>query len=301
MSLTSHLSNPTSPIGQYIKQHFALTRSLTNVANQQLKQSNTLLPAQVDKAYPYSTLGIVIDYRLRYAFDITPYHQFVAWNGATMLARSSYPVTLLRAFFASLDTTVRTIQPVERLLPPDDEQLLCRYCYVLSLFEQVFRTSFDTILRSSPLFVPSIKQNVEALLAIPQEVCLDDVAAIFHLFYERYNTLLSKPHNLNPVFAGSLDVGGADGDLIVDGCLIDIKASISPKLTAEHLFQLAGYLLLDYDDVLHITSVGIYMARQGMLFTWPVEEFVSQLTGDRGVTMKELRREFRERFGNGRR
>ena len=246
MSLTSHLDDSSSPIGQYIKQHFAHTKVLTSVVNQQLKQAVTLLPAQKEKSpYPYATLGTVIDYRLRYAFDITPYEQLVAWLGARMLVRNRYSVTLLKTFFDTLDITVRAMQPVGRLLSTEDERLLCRYCYVLSLFEQVFRTSHENVVRSSPLFVPSIKRNVNDLLAIPQDVCLDDVAAVFHLFYERHNALLSKPHNLNPVFAGSLDVGGADGDLIVDGCLIDIKATISPKLAANHLFQLAGYLLLD--------------------------------------------------------
>lgn len=301
MSLTSHLDNSSSPIGQYIKQHFSHTKAFTSVANPQLKQSDTLLPAQADKAYPYATLGTVIDYRLRYAFDITPYQQFVAWLGARMLAGRMYPVTLLKAFFDSLDTTVRTVQPVGRLLATENEQLLCRYCYVLSLFEQVFRTSHESVVRSSPLFVPSIKRSVEELLTIPQDICLDDVAAVFHLFYEQQNALLSKPHNLNPIFAGSLDVGGADGDLIVDGCLIDIKATINPQLSANYLYQLAGYLLLDYDDALHITSVGIYMARQGMMFTWRVDDFVRQLTGDEHVSMESLRKEFRERFGKGRR
>ena len=296
MSLTSHLSSPMSPIGQFIKQRFAHTKGLTSEANQQLKHAQTLLPVQADKAYPYATLGTVIDYRLRYAFGITPSNQFVAWHGARMVAGRLYSGALLKTFFESLDTTVQTIQPVGRLLATDDERLLCRYCYVLSLFEQVFRTSHESVLRNNLLFVPTVKRSVEALLAIPQEVCLADVAAVFHLFYERYDTLLTKPHNLNPVFTGSADVGGADGDLIVDGCLIDIKATITPRLTAEHLYQLAGYLLLDYYDALNITSVGIYMARQGMLCTWPVNEFLKQLTGDNEVSIEDLRREFRARF-----
>jgi hypothetical protein len=297
MSLTSHLDDAASPVGQFIKQRFASTKNLTSVANQQLKTATTLRPAASEGTYPYATLGTVIDYRLRYAFAITPYQHLVAWQGARLLANDAYTVEIIQKFFTRLATTVQTMQPVGRILATPDELLLCRYCYVLSLFEQVFRNSTRT-LQNSPL-IP-MKRSVEDLLAIPQELCLDDVANIFHLFYERYNTLLLKPHNLNPIFAGSLDVGGADGDLIVDGCLIDIKATINAKLAASHLFQLAGYLLLDYDDKLHITSVGIYMARQGMLFTWPVNEFVRQLTGS-SVTMEQLRREFRERFGRANR
>jgi hypothetical protein len=88
-------------------------------------------------------------------------------------------------------------------------------------------------------------------------------------------------------------VGGADADLVVDGCLIDIKTSISSQVKAEYLYQLAGYLLLDYDDLLHLNTLGIYMARQGLLFTWPVAEFLHQLTGDDRATLASLRQTFR--------
>lgn len=94
-------------------------------------------------------------------------------------------------------------------------------------------------------------------------------------------------------FQGSKDVGNADADLIVDGCLIDIKASICPKIEAGYLRQLAGYLLLDYDDMLHINSVGIYMARQRLLLKWDVPEFIRQLTGEDEVMLSSLRQEFR--------
>ena len=38
MSLTSHLADPNSPIGQFIKQHFAQTLRLTKATNQELKK-----------------------------------------------------------------------------------------------------------------------------------------------------------------------------------------------------------------------------------------------------------------------
>jgi len=113
--------------------------------------------------------------------------------------------------------------------------------------------------------------------------------------------LIRSPHVLNPTFAGSPDVGGADADLVIDGCLIDIKATVNPKLDPDFLYQLAGYLLLDYDDQLHIDTVGIYMARQGMLFTWSVADFLRQVTGDDTISLVSLRREFRTLYQNNRR
>ncbi len=134
---------------------------------------------------------------------------------------------------------------------------------------------------------------MEELLALPQKMWLDDLSQLFRLFYERYHHLLLLPHHLNPTFTGSHDVGGADADLVVDGCLIDIKTSISSQVKAEYLYQLAGYLLLDYDDLLHLNTLGIYMARQGLLLTWSVAEFLHQLTGDDRSPLASLRQTFR--------
>lgn len=324
MSLTSHLDNKNSPIGQCIKQRFAHTGMLTKEPNRQLKDVHTFRPIlQAGEQYPYELLGTAIDYRIRYAFGITPYQKLVAWQGALKLivkvwesdndiplewenlpvrlplpadasgnllklAEGPYPINLVQAFFASLDTTLQTIQPVGRQLEPEAEHTLDRYCVILSYFEQVFRSSAYL---QGPLMQPTVKQSVAELLAIPRQIWFADMSEMVSLFFARYQHLLSRPHILNPTFAGSRDVGGADADMVVDGCLIDVKTSISPQIKAEYLYQLAGYLLLDYNDALHINSTAIYMARQGILFDWPVADFLQKLTGN-DVSLAKLRQEF---------
>ncbi len=327
MSLTSHLDDPTGPIGQFIKRRFSRTGRLTKAANQQLKNADTIRPVNVDNTYPYGVIGAAIDYRIRYAFAITPNQRLVAWKGAlklaikrpesdddilldwidlkgltlppavleTGVAQGPYALSLIRAFFNQLENVLNTIQPQGRRLEREHERTLDRYCIVLSLFEQVFRT--NAYLRG-PLMVPPVKHSIEELLALSQEACIDDLGALFTQFFDRYASLLSKPSILNPIFAGSLDIGGADADIIVEGCLIDMKTSVSSQIKAEYLYQLAGYLLLDYDDHYSIDSVGIYMARQGLLFHWPVSEFVSELTGDNTHSLASLRQEFRALFQN---
>ncbi len=322
MSLTSHLNNPASPIGQFIKQRFAQTARLTKTANPGLKSADTIRPTQADSSYPYGLIGTAIDYRIRYAFDITPYRRLVAWQGAKLLtvkplesdedivvdwddlegiplpptalttgvAQGPYPLSLIRAFFDSLENTVNMIQPEGRLLEIENERMLNRYCIVLSLFEQVYRSNAYL---QGPLMQPTVKHTVEALLTIPQDSWVDDLGVLFTRFYHRHHSLLSKPHILNPTFLGSAYVGGADADLVVDGCLIDIKTSTFPQIKAEYLHQLAGYLLLDFDDKLHIDAVGIYMARQGELVQWPAIDFLHELTGESTILLTSLRQDFR--------
>ena len=206
------------------------------------------------------------------------------------MAEGPYQFKLVKAFFDNLDAMLQALQPVRRRLEPEAERTLDRYCIILSLFEQVYRSD---AYRRGLLMQPTVKHTVEALLAIPQDSWVDDLGVLFTRFYHRHHSLLSKPHILNPTFMGSAYVGGADADLVVDSCLIDIKTSTFPQMKAEYLHQLAGYLLLDFDDKLHIASLGIYMARQGVLFTWSISDFLSQLTGDDSITLISLRQEFR--------
>lgn len=89
---------------------------------------------------------------------------------------------------------------------------------------------------------------------------------------------------LNPIFGvGSWLVGGADADLIVDGCLLDVKATSSSTFKVDYWRQLVGYLTLadihnrlqdgfydrfgdmgyDTTPLPNIEDFGIYYARHG--------------------------------------
>lgn len=79
---------------------------------------------------------------------------------------------------------------------------------------------------------------------------------------------------LNPSFGkSSLDIGGGDADIILDGCLIDIKTVKSPtRRYKDYIRQLIGYWLLNLreGDPYGITSLGIYFSRHGFLHRFPV-------------------------------
>jgi hypothetical protein len=87
---------------------------------------------------------------------------------------------------------------------------------------------------------------------------------------------------LNPTFGlASTLVGGADADLLIDDCLIDIKNTKDPHLDAGDFLQLIGYYLLNgyagmscsgKPVVYRINSLAIYFSRYGVLWKFPVEE-----------------------------
>jgi hypothetical protein len=321
MSLTSHLDDPVhSPIGRFFRQRFAQTSRLTKDCNRQLRQIAPLLPPT--HPWPYSHIGMAIDYRIRYSFAITPSHDLVAWLGAwkllkfadslkmaklvhertgqdTFVIRSEaydatggpfYSFDVISAFFQSLEHVLERTQPIGRLLEERDEHELAQYCFLLGLLEEPFRSHRY---REGFLMVPSPRRSLEELLAIPLDPWIDDLCALFKLFYDRCHPLLARPHILNPTFAGSSDVGGADADFIVDGCLIDIKTTKQSAVEANWLRQIAGYLLLDYQDSYQIRQVGLYMTRHGLLLSWPVDLFLQTMTGDPSASVAALRQEFR--------
>jgi len=82
---------------------------------------------------------------------------------------------------------------------------------------------------------------------------------------------------LNPVFGGSVFVGGADADIIIDDTLIDIKTTKHPKLIRSDLNQIICYYILSLmggvnckEKDMPIKNIGIYYARYGELWVVPL-------------------------------
>jgi hypothetical protein len=184
------------------------------------------------------------------------------------------------------------------------EDVLCRLCYVLALLDAVARTSGPGIwnrlptddppesARTAPAPFDQLPESssVGDLLDLAGHESVDDLRQLSWLFFDSQQALLTGQAVLNPHFAGSADVGGADADLIVDGCLIELKTvsdagRISPKAWP---WQLLGYVLLDYDNVYELSSVGIYLARHGLLMQWSLEEYF-ELLGARTCSVAEAR------------
>ena len=218
---------------------------------------------------PWGTIGTAFDYRLRYFWAETPLDYLVAASGMRILdtqriftrARDSVPdgflelnypdvpsaVTrvepLLPEFADGLARTLAELAPVGRRLDDDADAVLCQHCYVLALFEQVFRAGPWI---NSPLYELKKDATLADLLALGSDPAIDDLRALSRLFYERHGELTERAAIPNPMFAGNVDIGGADADLIVENCLIELKTTTKPDFERKVLlYQLLGYVLLD--------------------------------------------------------
>jgi hypothetical protein len=84
---------------------------------------------------------------------------------------------------------------------------------------------------------------------------------------------------LNPTFGeGSMLVGGADADIVIDNVLVDIKTSKYLEFTREQFNQIVGYYILNRVsgrvgavEGMKFTKLGIYYSRYGILHLVPIE------------------------------
>ncbi len=284
-------------------------------------------------------IGTAMDYRLRYAFGITPADKFVAFHGAISAmhdqhrlmpvynldlgrwltedehlgsggspsgsapAGSPSPIllwltesgledhgpNLVNEFFDRLRRRVPELAPVNRQLAPAEEDELDRYCLLLALFEQVARSGIvwpGTILANC-----TRETTCESVLASFPQSWLDDMAGLTVMFYKPWAYYLGRPATLNPRFK-LVGTGGADGDLIVDGILIELKAYQDPLFPAT-IRQLLAYVLLDTEDMYGISGMGMYLVRHGELIVWRLEEAFDLLAGPGRASLPELRAGFR--------
>ena len=111
---------------------------------------------------------------------------------------------------------------------------------------------------------------------------IGDIQALLKIAHE--NLSLSSP-KFGPNFGiGSAWIGGADADVIDRGCLIDVKCGKKIEATA-FIRQVIAYALLDVENEHDLDSVGIYLARQGILWKIPLEDIAKHSN----MTLNELR------------
>ena len=182
------------------------------------------------------------------------------------------------------------------------EDQLCRAAFVLGWLEECFRAGriFPGSVLEGLIVASTDTNDVDAtgrrLLALVPQPVVEDLKATLRLA-ERVGTWAqlrqSQTLALGPTFAGSRLVGGADADVIADGLLIDVKATVDPRRAKpQDLRQLLGYTLLDFDDKYGIDSVGLFLARHGVLISWPLDQLL-QLLGSSRAALTDLRVQLR--------
>jgi len=240
VSLTAHLKCNGSPVRRFFERKLPGAERIVPIAGgHDWPREPKVLPLDT-RDYPWSPVGMALDYRLRYFFRVTPMEELVAAYGAVILGLK--PVCDLLS--SAIDDLTMAHDPHGRVLPMREELTLCRYCYLLALFEQGFRAGY-----SSSLAGINPDASIGKLLPLCEDRVADDLASLSALFAETQADLYkSAQFALNPTFSGSRSLGGADADLIAGKRLVEIKTLKGGQPDAIQIWQLAGYALADWDD-----------------------------------------------------
>lgn len=297
MSLTTEIKNRSSPVSRFLAERFPGHLAVVRGAKERLTAATPILPAS-EVGYPWMLVGTALDFRLRFSFAPTRVRDLLTvqigmdklYQNRPDLVPLDEGRAIMRDLVPALDGIVKETRPAGRRLDRPDEERLCRYCAGLALFDDFGRSPRVPNRLVSPRTVAS----ADDLLALADPAWVDDLCALSWAFYDQCGDLLSSASVLNPQFRGGRDVNGADADLILDGCLIEIKTTKAPALTRIMLEQAIGYALLDYEDEYRIREVGVYMARQGVFLRWPLDALLATMGGGPVPDLAQVRDEFRQ-------
>lgn len=297
LPLTGQLRYDDAPVSLFLAQHLPGTHMVVQDYHRRI--AGLPRPVQPERAWrpAWPALGHAIDYRLRLSLgcrlgDAVHIGVEAIASSEPLPGAPSRPTRIAlaaagRYLLAVVDQFLAGALELE-------DRWLTRLCFVASYFEDVYRTG--EIAQASMLRDASPGTDLRTLTKAVPAYAVADIAAQMELAQPVFAPFRALPQPLitcGPTFAGSTDIGGADADFIIDGQLLDCKATTTPtRLSSAEVRQLAGYLLLDYDNRYQLTQVGLYLSRHGAAITWPVPEFLS-LAGTRDP-LPQLRGRLRE-------
>jgi hypothetical protein len=302
MTLKQSVENPRSPLRAFFNERLPNTRSV-HKEWKQLRGTGICIAPPVDtvvtaggatRRYPFDEVGHAASLRLTLLFS-SDVNEATRPPDRHPRTRRSWPAA--KAFHAEFATALGLGSGFDPL-PADQERRLIRLCYVAGLFDQYLRIGAFPGL---PLLEVRPDATVDELLdLLVDEACVVDLLAIVTAARSGLAPLIFPATRVvvGPTFVGSADVGGADGDLLIGGTLLELKTRLKLELQQRHLHQLVAYALLDFDDLYGISDLAMFSARHASLICWPLDQVIEWLAGT-PTDVAELRGDLRTHLRAG--
>ena len=287
MSLTGELRRGDSWVNGYFKDRFPAVVDFVKLEGAAVKSLDTRVPNESPNTA--RLVGTAFDYRLRMHFEPDFAASKVLLLGIHMLqsAGSGLGAEIDQTW---ADTTVDLLAGP----PPGDDTLAARAGVALAWLDWGFRSGgvWSGGLRDVARCIAKRDSETgwKQYTATVDDGVADEVARIMRLT----RPPRAESAECGTSFTGSAFVGGADADLTLDGCLYDVKTTMTPRRNLPFdLRQLIGYTLLDWNDELGLKRVGFSFSRQGKWMSWQLEDVIRRTTGNPTATLKGVREQFR--------
>ena len=287
MSLTRELKIKDSWVRQFLDERFGQLGNFVRRIGADVKSMPIEVAPQSNSGLRNATVGKALDYRLRLHHGWNPAESKELERGIHILARRSGPTAGERRKCRD------RAQALLAVAMPRSEDAQARASVVLAWLDDLYRGNgwpeglnpvVDRLRESDTGGWDACAAKVDRSLA-------DEVGTLMAVAAQVFP---EREAICGPGFAGSMSVGGADADLIVEGCLYEVKTTKAPRDRLVDSFrQLLGYVLLDWSDEYRLERAGFYFARQGKRMSWPLGELVSQTTGEAEAMLAGLRDDFR--------
>jgi hypothetical protein len=297
--LTAELSIKDSPVRRFLDERF--TNGLREVQRRYREIGPALIVPSVDRqeANP-GTIGTAADWLLRFMLYSRPSLKLAATGAALCGSRSGMAEALIEIAEslgynaeAVLDMGTTDFTGPTSGSDADPDQLF-RACWTLALLTEMFRNPIAAIRGPLERF-RSHRASRDELLALASPAALDQLAAFREVFASTLLPQLARRPGrwaLGAEFAGSALVK-ADADVIAAGLLLDLKTDSKLSLGVTTMFQVLGYVLLDFENAYQLTEAGTFSARYAYLATWDIDALFNELA-DRHVNLPAIKREFRQ-------
>jgi hypothetical protein len=289
--LTYELGQKDSPIRQFFDDRLAPGLKDTQAACR-VAAGPILVPGVPRETADAGTIGTAADWMMRFLVHPNPSLRLAA-QGATLCGM--LPALKELSFTLGFrDAGAETFTGPTQGSTGVEPNLLYRACWGLALLTEVYRRGPEIGAIGPIGRLP--RRSAESLLQAAPDAGLEQLAALRSVMESALLPAVRSRRGLwaiGPTFAGS-EIMRADADLIGGGLLTELKTTNKkPSLGVTDLWQLLGYVLMDYIDQYAITDVTLFSARYGYLAQWNLGMLLPQLAG-RPVTLAGLRAEFRE-------
>ena len=287
MPLTTELKNKGSWVRRFLDVRFSLLGSFVKRIGGDVKSLPIQVAPRSNSGLANATIGKALDFRLRLHHGWDPSASNELQAGVRVLARQS------GANAGERRERRERAQALLATAMPQREDAHARASVVLAWLDDLYRGNGwpEGLNHVVGCLKEAGRPDWDACTAAVDRSVSDEVGALMELASGAFPR---REAVCGPRFAGSASVDGADADLIVEGCLYEVKTTKAPREKLVGAFrQLLGYVLLDWSHDHGLERAGFYFARQGKGMSWPLGEIVRQTTGEADATLAGLRDDFR--------